>query len=67
MGSGRSGSDGNASAKLSSSRMLKKASSGILVAEKSSTYPRGYACGFSLPAALLARLFEHPTMVRIPT
>jgi len=40
--------------------MLKKASSGVLGSENSSTYPRGYASGFSTPAALLEDLFEHP-------
>jgi len=40
--------------------MLKKVTSGVLGAEKSSMYPRGYACGFSSPAAFLADLFEHP-------
>jgi hypothetical protein len=56
--------------------MLKKALSCVLGAEKSSTYPRGYASGFSFPAALPVEegaslgapgqggcnvdLFEHP-------
>jgi len=39
--------------------MLKQAHSGVLGSKKSSTYPRGYACGFSSPAALLVNLFEH--------
>jgi hypothetical protein len=42
------------------SRMLKKAPSGVLGSKKSSTYPRGYACGFSSPVALLDDFFEHP-------
>ena len=57
------------------SRMLKKSASFVLDSSKSSTYPRGYACGFDSSAALfgtrrvLARqgwagetsgLFEHP-------
>src|SRR6476660_2063651 len=40
--------------------MLKKASNFVLGSTKSSTYPRGYASGFVLPAALLDDLFEHP-------
>jgi len=40
--------------------MLKKLPSCVLGSEKSSTYPRGYASGFSSPASLLAELFEHP-------
>jgi len=40
--------------------MLKKVPSDVLGSKKSSTYPRGYACGFSSPAALLDDLFEHP-------
>jgi len=39
--------------------MLKQASSGVLGSEKSSTYLKGYASGFSSPAALLGCLFEH--------
>jgi hypothetical protein len=42
--------------------MLEKVSSGALGSEKSSTYRRGYACGFSSPAALLGGLFEHPAL-----
>ena len=34
--------------------MLKKPASFVLGSSKSSTYPRGYASGFDLPAALLA-------------
>jgi hypothetical protein len=41
-------------------RMLKKSASFVLGSSKSSTYPRGYASGFDLPAALLDGLFEHP-------
>jgi len=40
--------------------MLKKPASFVLDSSKSSTYPRGYASGFDLPAALLDSLFEHP-------
>ncbi len=40
--------------------MLKKSASFVLGSSKSSTYPRGYASGFDLPAALLDELFEHP-------
>jgi hypothetical protein len=40
--------------------MLKQAPSFVLGKSKSSTYPRGYACGLELPAALLDHLFEHP-------
>jgi hypothetical protein len=40
--------------------MLKKSASGVLSSAKSSTYPKGYACGFDSPAALLDGLFEHP-------
>ena len=45
--------------------MLKKSASFVLDLSKSSTYPRGYACGFDSPAALLDGLFEHPAG-RIP-
>jgi hypothetical protein len=40
--------------------MLKKPASGVLASFRSSTYPRGYASGPSLAAALLDGLFEHP-------
>ena len=40
--------------------MLKQPASGVLTSFKSSTYPRGYASGSSLAAALLDGLFEHP-------
>jgi hypothetical protein len=40
--------------------MLKKTASGVLASFKPSTYPRGYASGLSLAAALLDGLFEHP-------
>ena len=40
--------------------MLKKTASGVLASFRSSTYPRGYASGPSLAAALLDGLFEHP-------
>jgi hypothetical protein len=40
--------------------MLKKPASGVLASLRSSTYPRGYASGSSLAAALLDGLFEHP-------
>jgi hypothetical protein len=43
-----------------SNRMLKKAASFVLTSLRSSTYPRGYASGSSLAAALLDGLFEHP-------
>jgi len=43
-----------------SSRMLKKSASGVLASLRSSTYPRGYASGSLLAAALLDGLFEHP-------
>jgi hypothetical protein len=39
--------------------MLKKPASGVLASLRSSTYPRGYASGSSLAAALLDRHFEH--------
>ena len=39
-------------------------SSGVLGAKKSSTYPRGYASCFFLPAALLGDHFEHPFLNR---
>jgi hypothetical protein len=45
---------------LSTNRMLKKPASGVLASFKPSTYPRGYASGLSLAAALLNGLFEHP-------
>jgi len=44
-------------------RMLKKPPNFVLGSSKSSTYPRGYASGFDSPAALLDRLFEHPTTI----
>ena len=40
--------------------MLKKYASVVLTSFRSSTYPRGYASGSSLAAALLDKLFEHP-------
>ena len=45
------------------SRMLKKPASFVLASFRSSTYPRGYASGPSLAAALLDELFEHPAGV----
>jgi hypothetical protein len=44
--------------------MLKKSASIVLGSSKSSTYPRGYASGFDLPAALLDGLFEQPARHR---
>ncbi len=41
-------------------RMLKKSPSVVLASFRPSTYPRGYASGPSLAAALLDELFEHP-------
>ena len=43
--------------------MLKKSASFVLASFRSSTYPRGYASGPSLAAALLDGLFEHPAGV----
>jgi hypothetical protein len=40
--------------------MLKKAARVVLASLRLSTYPRGYASGSSLAAALLDNLFEHP-------
>jgi len=40
--------------------MLKNVSSFVLASKKSSTYLRGYACGFLSAAALLDNVFEHP-------
>jgi hypothetical protein len=40
--------------------MLKKSASSVLASFRPSTYPRGYASGPSLAAALLDSLFEHP-------
>jgi hypothetical protein len=45
------------------SRKLKKSASGVLASFRSSTYPRGYASGSSLAAALPDSLFEHPAWV----
>ena len=45
---------------LRPSRMLKKSASIVLASLRSSTYPRGYASGSSLVAALLDGHFEHP-------
>jgi len=39
-------------------RMLKTIISGVLGVKKSSTYPRGYACGFLMPAALLLNVLS---------
>jgi hypothetical protein len=41
--------------------MLKQPASIVLTSFRSSTYPRGYASGPSLAAALLDGLFEHPS------
>ncbi len=41
-------------------RMLKRFASGVLASLRSSKYPRGYATGSSLDAALLDEPFEHP-------
>ena len=49
-----------AAAKNNASRMLKMTPNFVLGAKKSSTYPRGYACGFVAPAAALDGHFEHP-------
>jgi hypothetical protein len=38
--------------------MLKKVPNCVLASEKSSTYPREYACGFSSAAALLDDLLS---------
>jgi type II secretory pathway pseudopilin PulG len=43
--------------------MLKKSASFVLASFRSSTYPRGYASGSSLAAALLNGLFEPPAGV----
>ena len=43
--------------------MLKKVASVVLASFRPSTYPRGYASGSSLAAALLDGLFEHPAKV----
>jgi hypothetical protein len=40
--------------------MLKEAASVVLASFRPSTYPRGYASGASLAAALLNSSFEHP-------
>ena len=40
--------------------MLKEAASVVLASFRSSTFPRGYASGSSLAAALLDDSFEHP-------
>jgi hypothetical protein len=45
--------------------MLKKSASGVLASFRPSTYPRGYASGPSLAAALLDSLFEHPEFLLI--
>ena len=37
----------------------------VLGSSKSSTYPRGYACGFDLPAALLDDHFHKPAEVNL--
>jgi hypothetical protein len=43
------------------SRLLKKAAGSVLASFRPSTYPRGYASGPSLAAALLNGLFEQPS------
>jgi hypothetical protein len=43
--------------------MLKQSASRVLASFRPSTYPRGYASGPSLAAALLDSLFEHPERV----
>jgi hypothetical protein len=40
--------------------MLKKAASGVLSSQESSTYPEGTPPVLAPPAALLDSLFEHP-------
>ena len=45
---------------MTTSRLLKKSASVVLASFRPSTYPRGYAFGPSLAAALLNGLFEHP-------
>jgi hypothetical protein len=42
-----------------SDRMLKKLVSFVLALNKSSTYPRGYACGLFGCCGLAVELFEH--------
>jgi len=42
-----------------SNKMLKKSASSVLASFRPSTYPRGYALGPSLAAALLDELFQH--------
>jgi hypothetical protein len=49
--------------------MLKKATSFVLASLNASTYRKGYASAFSLAAAALDGLFEHPAtlvLVRPP-
>ena len=41
--------------------MLKMVTGFVLGSKRSSTYPRGYASGLFLPAALQDNHFEHPT------
>src|SRR5687768_2513298 len=48
------------SACLRMSRMLKMAPCFVVGSSKSSTYPGGYACDFSSPAALPGGHFEDP-------
>lgn len=42
-----------------SSRILKKLVSYVLALNRSSTYPRGYACGLFGGCGLAVELFEH--------
>jgi hypothetical protein len=44
--------------------MLKQAASSVLASFRPSTYPRGYAFGPSLAAALLDGLFERPAKIK---
>jgi hypothetical protein len=42
-----------------SNQMLKKLASFVLALNRSSTYPRGYACGLFGGCGLAVELFEH--------
>jgi hypothetical protein len=48
-----------------SNRMLKKLISVVLAFNRSSTYPRGYACGLFGGCGLAVELFEHSAEPRL--
>jgi hypothetical protein len=45
--------------------MLKKPASGVLASFRSSTYPRGYACGAFFGCGLADGFLDHPAGSRV--